>query len=485
MEKILKHIITNIDIVGITGNVNVVIKGLELDSRQVEDGFLFAAIKGSQVDGHKFVDKAVEKGAVAVLCEELPEVIHSNICYVQVADASKALGEIASEFYNRPTDNIKLVGITGTNGKTTTVTLLYQLFRKLGYKVGLLSTVINYVDTEEIKATHTTPDQVRLYALLNEMVEAGCDYCFMEVSSHAVDQNRIAGLDFVGGVFSNLTHDHLDYHKTFREYLNAKKKFFDGLSKSAFALINTDDKNGMVMVQNTKAKVKTYGLKNLADYKVKIVESHFEGMELLMDNVEFWTSFIGSFNAYNLMAVYSTAIELNQDKQEVLTVLSSLKSVDGRFETIQSENGKTAVVDYAHTPDALENVLSTIDDIRKGSEKLITVVGAGGDRDKTKRPLMAAIAAKYSDRVILTSDNPRTEDPNAILDDMKQGLDKSADMKTLVIADRKEAIKTSVVMAEAGDIILIAGKGHETYQEVNGVKNHFDDREIVREYFNL
>ncbi len=482
--KVLSDILKSTKTNKIIGNSEIPITGIIFDSRKVDLGSLFIAVKGTQVDGHQFIDIAIEKGAKAILCEILPENIIEEIVYIQAESSSKAMGEIASAFYNYPSSQLKLVGVTGTNGKTTTVTLLYNLVRKLGYKAGLLSTVRNYIDDKIIEATHTTPDAVSMNALMKQMLDEGCEFCFMEVSSHAIDQHRIAGLEFEGALFTNITHDHLDYHKTFAEYIKAKKKFFDDLKPGSFALINIDDKNGNVMVQNTKAKVKNYAVRSAADFKAKIIESHFEGSMLNIDNMDVWTYFVGRFNAYNLLAVYATAVMLGFDKHDVLTALSELKPVEGRFETIRSQNGITAIVDYAHTPDALLNVLNAINQIRNDDQELITVVGAGGDRDKTKRPEMARIATENSNKVILTSDNPRSEDPNAIIDDMKQGVSTENNKKMLAIVDRKEGIRTACLLAKKGDIILVAGKGHETYQEIKGVKHHFDDREILEQNFN-
>lgn len=452
---------------------------IEFDSRKVSTNDLFFAIPGTIADGHKFIDTAIEKGANTIVCEVLPENIKDNINYIVVEDSSKALGIIAAEYYDNPSKKLKLIGVTGTNGKTTIATTLYNLVRGLGYKAGLVSTIQIVIENKCIPATHTTPDPIQLNYYLNEMVVNGCDYCFMEVSSHSTIQNRIAGLIFCGGIFTNITHDHLDFHKTFKEYIKAKQLFFDQLPKGSFALTNIDDKNGEIIIQNTKAKKYTYSLKSASDFKVRVLESHLDGMLLKIDNKEVWTNFIGLFNAYNLLAVYSTAIlcELNED--EVLLALTKLMPVEGRFETIRSENGITAIVDYAHTPDALENVLSTINNIRNGAGKIITVVGAGGDRDKTKRPEMASIAAELSDKVILTSDNPRTENPEAILDDMQAGINIVQKKKTLRITNRAEAIRTACFMAERNDVILVAGKGHEKYQEINGVRQHFDDKEII------
>lgn len=482
--KVLNDILKEVHIIAKDGNLNISVRDIIFDSRKVIPGCLFVAVKGTQTDGHQYINQAVEKGAAAIICEKLPEKTAGNIAYVVVKNSAETLGLVASAFYNYPSSKIKLIGVTGTNGKTTTVTLLYNLVRKLGHKAGLLSTVRNYINDNVIEATHTTPDAVQINHLLDKMVQSGCDYCFMEVSSHAIDQHRISGLDFAGAVFTNITHDHLDYHKTFADYLKAKKKFFDDLKPESFALINTDDKNGRVMVQNTRARVKTYGIKTAADFKAKIIESHFEGSLLRIDNTDVWTYFVGTFNAYNLLSVYATALMSGLNSAEILTTLSLLKPVEGRFETFRSQHGITAIVDYAHTPDALFNVLNTINHIRKKEQDLITVVGAGGDRDKTKRPQMAKIAATNSNKVILTSDNPRTEDPNQIIEDMKTGLQNEDRKKTIAITDRKEAIRAACLLAKKNDIILVAGKGHETYQEVNGVKHHFDDREIIKQTFN-
>jgi len=482
--KVLNDILKEVHIIAKDGNLNISVRDIIFDSRKVIPGCLFVAVKGTQTDGHQYINQAVEKGAAAIICEKLPEKTAGNIAYVVVKNSAETLGLVASAFYNYPSSKIKLIGVTGTNGKTTTVTLLYNLVRKLGHKAGLLSTVRNYINDNVIEATHTTPDAVQINHLLDKMVQSGCDYCFMEVSSHAIDQHRISGLDFAGAVFTNITHDHLDYHKTFADYLKAKKKFFDDLKPESFALINTDDKNGRVMVQNTHARVKTYGIKTAADFKAKIIESHFEGSLLRIDNTDVWTYFVGTFNAYNLLSVYATALMSGLNSAEILTTLSLLKPVEGRFETFRSQHGITAIVDYAHTPDALFNVLNTINQIRKKEQDLITVVGAGGDRDKTKRPQMAKIAATNSNKVILTSDNPRTEDPNQIIEDMKTGLQNEDRKKTIAITDRKEAIRAACLLAKKNDIILVAGKGHETYQEVNGVKHHFDDREIIKQTFN-
>ncbi|MBO5974778.1 MAG: UDP-N-acetylmuramoyl-L-alanyl-D-glutamate--2,6-diaminopimelate ligase [Paludibacteraceae bacterium] len=460
-------------------STDVEVKNVCFYSRKVTKGDVFVATRGTAVDGHDFIAKAVEQGTLAVVCEELPENLSKDVTYVQVADSADALGVMASNFYENPSQNLTLVGVTGTNGKTTIATLLYQLFRAMGYKVGLLSTVCNYINDEAVESTHTTPDALALNALLARMVDAGCEYAFMEVSSHSVEQRRIAGLKFRGGIFTNLTRDHLDYHKTVENYLRAKKRFFDELPKIAFALTNLDDKNGEVMLQNCVAEKKTYSLRTLANFKTRILENSFDGMLLEMNGREVMMPFVGKFNAANLSAVFGAAVLLGFDELEVLTKLSSLKSVSGRFETIRHE-GVTAIVDYAHTPDALNNVISTINDIRAGEGNLITVVGCGGNRDKGKRPMMAREAVNGSNRVILTSDNPRDEDPQDILNDMLEGVDASERRKVLVIADRREAIKTACALAQRGDVILVAGKGHENYQIIKGVKHHFDDKEEIQ-----
>ncbi len=479
--KALKDILEGITIVNVNDYKNINIETIAIDSRKVTQNGLFIAQKGTQSDGHAFIDKAIENGATCIVhTEDVEE--KENITYIKVKDAASATGLIACNFYNNPSKEMKLVGVTGTNGKTTIATLLYRLFRSLGYKTGLLSTVCNYIDTREVKATHTTPDAIAINALMSEMVEVGCDYCFMEISSHAIDQKRIEGLDFDGGIFTNITRDHLDYHKTFEAYRDVKKRFFDQLKPDSFALTNTDDKNGMFMLQNTAARQHTYSCRSMADYKVKVLDDNFEGMQLEFDGQDTFMQFVGQFNASNLDAVYATAMELGAEKEEVLIKMSTLTPVDGRFETIRG-NDITAIVDYAHTDDALRNVLDTINDIRKGAGQLITVVGAGGNRDKGKRPMMAHEAAIASNQVILTSDNPRYEDPEDIIADMMAGIDASQKRKTLVITNRKEAIKTALTLAHSGDVVLIAGKGHETYQEVKGERTHFDDREIVREFF--
>lgn len=481
--KLLSDILYKTRLEEIIGSTNVAISSVTFDSRKVKKDSLFIATRGTASDGHHYIEVAIENGAVAVVCEDLPETLNENITYVKVLDSSASLGYIACNFYDNPSEKLKLVGITGTNGKTTTVTLLFNLFRGLGYNVGLLSTVENKINTTVIPSTHTTPDALALNELLAKMVDAGCQYAFMEVSSHAIVQHRITGLKFTGAAFSNITHDHLDYHKTFEEYIKAKKMFFDNLQDDAFALTNKDDRNGLVMLQNTKAKKYSYGLKSIADFKCRVIENHLNGLLLNIDSQDVWVKLIGSFNAYNVLVVYAIALLLKQDKVQVLTTLSNLNSVEGRFQYIKSKNGIVAIVDYAHTPDALKNVLETIKDIRTGNEQVITLVGCGGDRDAAKRPIMAQIACEYSNKVILTSDNPRSENPEDILNQMQAGISPAEMKKTLRISDRKEAIKTAVTFAKEGDIILIAGKGHEKYQEISGVKHPFDDFEIVKENF--
>lgn len=483
----LNDLLKNVKPLNIEGDADKDIKGINIDSRKIELGHLFIAIKGTQTDGHKYIEKAIELGATAILLEEMPtEPINKCITYIQVKSTEEAVGNVATTFYGNPSHHLKLVGVTGTNGKTTVATLLYNMFRKFGHKVGLLSTVCNYIDDEVIPADHTTPDPIALNELLAKMVAEGCEYAFMECSSHAIQQRRIGGLKFEGGLFTNLTRDHLDYHKTFDNYRNAKKVFFDDLDKDAFAIINADDKNGMVMVQNCKAQIKTYSTKRMADFRARILECHFEGMYLEIDGKEVGVQFIGKFNVSNLLAVYGTAIMLGKKSEDILVALSTLKSVNGRLEPITSPEGYTAIVDYAHTPDALENVLMAIHEVLDGKGgHVFTVCGAGGNRDKGKRPLMAIEAVKRSDKVILTSDNPRNEEPQAIIDDMLAGLDTTQKKKVLSISDRKEAIRTACMMAQKGDVILIAGKGHETYQEINSIKHHFDDHEVVREIFGL
>ena len=485
----LSELLKNVKPLNIAGNDKTDITditGINIDSRKIEKGHLFVAIKGTQTDGHRFIPKAIELGASAILLEDMPEELTENVAYIQVKSTENEVGKVATQFYGNPSHKLKLVGITGTNGKTTIATLLYNMFRKFGHKVGLLSTVCNYIDDKAVPASHTTPDPIELNQLLSRMVEEGCEYAFMECSSHAIQQRRIGGLKFSGGAFTNLTRDHLDYHKTFENYRNAKKMFFDDLSKDAFAITNADDKNGMIMVQNCKAEIKTYSTKRMADFRARILECHFEGMYLEVDGKEVGVQFIGKFNVSNLLAVYGTAMMLGKQSEDILLALSTLKSVNGRLEPINSPEGYTAIVDYAHTPDALENVLIAIHDVLEGKEgKVITVCGAGGNRDKGKRPLMALEAVKQSDKVILTSDNPRDEDPQAIIDDMMEGLEASQKKKVLTIVDRKEAIRTACMLAEKGDVILVAGKGHEDYQEIKGVKHHFDDHEVIRDIFGI
>ena len=481
----LNELLKNITPIKLIGNDDVEITGVNIDSRRIKAGHLFVAMKGTQVDGHQFIGKAIELGAISVLCEDLPKVLQEGITYVQVESTEDAVGKVATLFYGDPSHKLKLVGVTGTNGKTTIATLLYNMFRKFGHKVGLLSTVCNYIDDVEVPADHTTPDPIELNELLAKMVEAGCEYAFMECSSHAIHQKRIGGLKFAGGLFTNLTRDHLDYHKTFENYRNAKKAFFDGLPKDAFAITNADDKNGMIMVQNTKATVKTYSIRTLADFRARILECHFEGMYLEIDGREVGVQFIGKFNVSNLLAVYGAAIMLGKKPEDVLLVLSTLHSVNGRLEPIHSPEGFTAIVDYAHTPDALANVLNAIHEVLDGKGHVITVCGAGGNRDKGKRPLMAQEAVRQSDKVIITSDNPRFEEPQDIINDMLAGLNEQQMRKVISIVDRKEAIRTACMMAQKGDVVLVAGKGHETYQEIKGVKHHFDDKEVLHEIFKV
>jgi UDP-N-acetylmuramoyl-L-alanyl-D-glutamate--2,6-diaminopimelate ligase len=476
----IEEIIKGIEIVSVTGTKNTDITGIEFDSRKVQKDSMFVAVKGYKSDGHDFINSAITSGASAILCEVLPEKPGKNICWIKTTDSAKALGLAASNFFGNPSSSLKLVGVTGTNGKTTIATLLYWMFQKLGYKCGLFSTVCNYINEKEYEATHTTPDPVQLNFLLSKMVGEGCDFAFMEVSSHSADQKRIAGLKFDGGIFTNLTHDHLDYHKTFDNYLAAKKSFFDSLPSNSFALVNIDDRNGRVMLQNCPASHYTFSVRGMADFRCNIIEQGFAGMGLKIQGEEVWTRFIGDFNASNLLAVYAASELLGAAKKEILTVLSDLHPVSGRLEVIKSPGGISGIVDYAHTPDALLNVIDTINKIREGNVQLITVVGAGGDRDRTKRPKMAAISAEGSTKVIITSDNPRTEDPERILDEMEAGITPDLKSKTLRIADRHEAIRTAVMLANKGDVILIAGKGHETYQEIMGVKHHFDDREELK-----
>lgn len=478
---ILKDILYKVAIEAVKGSTEIAVKNIDFDSRKIEENDVFIAIRGAVADGHEFIETAIKKGATAIICDTFPENIVAGVTYVQVKDTNRALAFMASNFYGNPSANLKLVGITGTNGKTTIASLLFQLFKKAGYKVGLLSTVKNVVDDVEYKSLLTTSDSITINKFLKQMNDAGVEYCFMEVSSHGIAQKRTEGLQFAGGVFTNLSHDHLDYHKTFAEYRDVKKIFFDQLPKSAFALVNSDDKNGLVMLQNSGAKKLTYALKSYAHYRAQILENQLSGLLLKVNEQEVWVRLIGTFNAYNLLAIYGTAIELGLDNLEVLRLLSELESVSGRFQFIVSKDNITAVVDYAHTPDALENVLKTIEDIRTKNEQLITIVGCGGDRDKTKRPIMANIASTLSDKAILTSDNPRTENPETIIEDMEKGVEPQNYKKTLAILDRKQAIKTACQLAQPNDIILIAGKGHETYQEINGVRHDFDDMKIVKE----
>ncbi|WP_111709712.1 UDP-N-acetylmuramoyl-L-alanyl-D-glutamate--2,6-diaminopimelate ligase [Lutibacter citreus] len=482
--KIVKDILYKVSIKAVHGSTSVGFNEIQFNSRKVGENDMFVAQKGVVFDGHKFIDKAIELGAKVIVCEDLPKNINSELVYIKVNDSNEALAIMAANFYDNPSSKLKLVGVTGTNGKTTVATLLYNLFQSAGYKTGLLSTVKVLVDKQEYAATHTTPNSLAINNYLNEMVEAGVDFCFMEVSSHGIHQKRTEGLQFDGGVFTNLTHDHLDYHKTFKEYRDVKKMFFDTMSKNAFALVNIDDKNGAVMLQNTTAKKYTYAQKTMADFKVKILESQFTGLLLTINENEVWAKLIGSFNAYNLVAVYGVSQLLGMESIESLRIISELENVSGRFQHFISEDGVTAIIDYAHTPDALKNVLETINDIRTGNEEIITVVGCGGDRDKTKRPIMGRIASQLSTQVIFTSDNPRSEDAQSILDEIELGVEPQNYRKTLTILDREQAIKTATKLAKKGDIILIAGKGHETYQEVNGVRTHFNDFEKVSQYLN-
>ena len=481
----LNELLKKIQPVDIIGSTDKEIAGVCIDSRQTEQGYLFMAMRGTQTDGHTYIPAAIEKGAVAVLCEELPQELAGDVTYIRVKDSEEAVGVVATTFYGNPTDKMELVGVTGTNGKTTVATLLYHTFRYFGYKVGLISTVCNYIDDQPVPTEHTTPDPITLNRLLGQMADAGCKYAFMEVSSHSIAQKRISGLRFAGGIFTNLTRDHLDYHKTVENYLRAKKKFFDDLPKTAFSLVNLDDKNGLVMTQNTRSHVYTYSLRSLADFKGKVLESHFEGMLLDFNNRELAVHFIGRFNAYNLLAVFGTAVLLGKREEDVLIALSTLHPVAGRFDAVRSPQGYTAIVDYAHTPDALANVLNAIHGVLEGRGKVITVVGAGGNRDKGKRPLMAQEAARQSNRLIITSDNPRFEEPQDIMNDMLAGLSKEDLQKTLAIADRREAIRTACMLAQKGDVVLVAGKGHEDYQEIKGVKHHFDDKEEVRKVIGI
>ena len=483
---VLRDILYKVNIRSVIGNTDVEVKDVHIDSRKVGEGSLFIAVKGVAVDGHQFIDKAIDSGAIGIVCEEIPSAKKESIVYVQVENSAAAAGYIAHNFFDRPSEKMKLIGVTGTNGKTTIATLLYKLFTSLGNNCGLLSTVENQIGNKVIPATHTTPDAVSLNRLLRQMADEGCTHVFMEASSHAIHQHRITGLQFAGGIFSNITHDHLDYHKSFDEYIRVKKSFFDGLSSSAFAISNADDKRGMVMLQNTNAKKYYYSLKTVADFKGKILDNSLTGLLMTVNDQEVHFRLIGEFNAYNLLAVYGTAICLGEDKQEVLRCLSVLTGAEGRFDYMISPKDKViTIVDYAHTPDALSNVLATIKKLKKGFEKMITVVGCGGDRDKTKRPIMGAVACEHSDKAIFTSDNPRSEDPAQIIRDMEAGLSASAKKKYISIADRREAIKTAISLAAREDIVLIAGKGHEKYQEIKGIKNHFDDKEVVREIFEM
>lgn len=480
----LNQILNSITYSSVQGTAELNISSVTFDSRKIGPNGLFVAQRGLHTDGHNYIKAAIQKGAVAVVCEKIPDdLTNENVTFIQVADSNESLGLMASAFYGFPSKNIKVVGVTGTNGKTSIASLLYQVFLKLGYKTGLISTISYKINNRAEPASHTTPDAIKIQQLLGEMAEAGCEFCFMEVSSHAIHQKRIAGIEFAGGIFTNITHDHLDYHNTFAEYIQAKKAFFDLLPEQAFALINIDDKNGRVMVQNTKAQIATYSMFTMADYHCRVLESHFDGTLMNLSGNQVWTRFVGKFNAYNLLAVFATAKILGQKADEVLAEISNLKPVKGRFETIRSLDGKFAIVDYAHTPDALKNVLSAISEIRTKNERVITVIGAGGDRDKSKRPEMTKEALVASDRVILTSDNPRTEDPASIIKDMEQGILPQYRCKVVSIENRKEAIKTATMLAETGDIILVAGKGHENYQEINGVKHHFDDKEVIEEFF--
>ena len=483
--KLLKDILYKVSVNAVYGDTNVKVAQVDFDSRKVVKDSLFVAQIGNSVDGHLYIDKAISIGATTIICEELPIRLEENITFIQVEDSSKTLAIIASNFYDNPSSKLKLIGVTGTNGKTTVASLLYQLFKKSGYKTGLLSTVQILVDTTVFNATHTTPDSVTINYYLHQMVLLGVDYCFMEVSSHGIHQKRTEGLEFAGGIFTNLSHDHLDYHVSFASYRDVKKSFFDSLPKTAFALTNLDDKNGNVMLQNTKARKRTYALKTLADYKAKIIEKSFSGTLISINDTEFWTKLIGNFNAYNLAAIIGVAYELGLEKIEILTIISQLESVSGRFEHLVSDNGVIAIVDYAHTPDALKNVLETINDIRTNNEKLITVIGCGGDRDKTKRPKMAHIASQLSTQAIFTSDNPRTENPETILEEMEEGVSAENLKKIITISDRRQAIKTACKFSETGDILLIAGKGHENYQEISGERFHFDDLVEVKKYFKL
>lgn len=479
----LEEILNGIHVAEIKGNLDKEISGLEIDSRKIESGHMFVAVRGTQTDGHAYIGKAIEKGASVIVCETFPDNIDSDITYIKVNDTEDVVGKLATAFYGHPTSKLKLIGVTGTNGKTTIATLLYNMFRLFGYKVGLISTVCNYIDDEAIPTEHTTPDPITLNKLLGRMADEGCKYVFMEVSSHSVVQKRIGGLQYSGGIFTNLTRDHLDYHKSFDNYLKAKKTFFDNLPKSAFALTNIDDKNGLIMTQNTKAKVYTYSLRSISDFKGKVLEDGFEGMLMDINQIEVNVQFVGRFNASNLLAVYGSACILGKKPEEVLIKLSMLRPVSGRFETLRSNRGYSAIVDYAHTPDALANVLKTINDVLDGRGQTISVIGAGGNRDKGKRPIMAQEAVKQSNKVIITSDNPRFEEPQDIINDMMAGLTQEDKRKVVCITDRKEAIRTACMLAQPNDVVLVAGKGHENYQDIKGVKHHFDDKEVIREYF--
>lgn len=481
---ILGQLIKDIKPIQIKGSLQCDIQGVNIDSRRIADGHMFIAVKGTQADGHTYIDKAIQLGAKAILCQDIPESLNEEVCYIQVENTEQVVGQIATTFYGNPTEKLKLVGVTGTNGKTTIATTLYNLFRFMGHKCGLLSTVVNYIDGTAIPTEHTTPDPITLNQLLAQMVEAGCEYAFMEVSSHSIVQNRIGGLHFVGGLFTNITRDHLDYHKTFSNYIQAKKQFFDQLPADAFAITNIDDKNGLVMLQNTKATCKTYSVQQAADFKAKIIECHFEGMYLEINGKEVGVQFVGKFNVSNLLAVYGAAYMLGKEPQEILVGISAMKPVSGRLENVTSKSGYTAIIDYAHTPDALENVLNAIHGVLEGKGKVITVCGAGGNRDKGKRPLMAQEAVKQSDKVIITSDNPRFEEPQDIINDMLAGLDEEQMKHVISVVDRREAIRIACMMAQKGDVILIAGKGHEDYQDVKGVKHHFDDKEEVTKAMN-
>lgn len=482
--KVLKDILANSSITETKGSLNIAVAGINTDSRAIKQSEVFVAVRGTNMDGHRFIDKAIENGAIAIVCEEFPESVKPDVAYLKVANPAKALAYITADFYDKPSDKLKVIAVTGTNGKTTIATLLYHLFNDLGFKSALISTVAYYIGEKEYKSTHTTPDAIRLNKLFTEMLTENCEYCFMEVSSHAIDQYRVDGIGFGGAVFTNLTHDHLDYHKTFINYRDTKKKLFDKLNENAFALVNSDDKNGMVMLQNTVAKKHSYSLKRNSDFKTKLIENHLDGMLMSINGKEFWTLLTGGFNALNITAVYATAYLLGIDEEQIITEISKLKSVNGRFDTIKI-NKITGIIDYAHTPDALENVLHTINDVKTNKQQLISVVGAGGDRDKTKRPIMAKVAVENSDKVILTSDNPRTEPPTDILDDMERGIIGTERKKVLRITDRKEAIKTACLIANDGDIVLIAGKGHENYQEINGVRHDFDDKQIFMEQMEI